>query len=78
MAESIAEYAEVLKGTPYELLYVSNPTPWEVKYVFQHTTATSHVEASQVIQLALVQLENGTAEWSSGIPYVKEAEDGNA
>jgi hypothetical protein len=68
----ISERAKHLKGTPYELGYISKPTPTTTKYVFQHTVAISYAEAVGVIAEADLHLRQGTAEWSSGERYAPE------
>lgn len=68
----VSEAAKPLKGTPYELTYISKPTASTVKFAFQHTVATSPQEAMMVITVATAKLADGTAEWSSGEPYVTE------
>lgn len=61
--------AEPLKGTPYELLYVSAPTPNDNRITFQHTVALTAREAMDVIGEAKQKLEAGQAEWSNGEKY---------
>lgn len=67
--QAVQEAAEDLKGTPYELMYISSPTPTTSKYVFQHTVAITPTEARTVIAEALQKLQAGEAEWTSGTRY---------
>lgn len=63
------DLTECLKGTPYEFMYSSHPTPTSAKYVFQHTVATSMLEARAVVAEAVAKIRAGTAHWSDGSPY---------
>lgn len=67
--QTVKDAAVDLKDTPYELMYISKPTPTASRYAFQHTVATSPAEARTVIAEALQKLQAGEAEWSSGIRY---------
>lgn len=64
--DPVVRRAELLHGSPYELAYVSKPTPATTKYVFQHTVAITPAEASSVVLEAMGVLREGRAEWTSG------------
>lgn len=66
---NVTSQAQSLKGTPYELLYTSAPTPATIRFAFHHTTATTVDEALSVIAAAKVKLLDGTAAWTSGEPF---------
>ena len=58
----VVRAAEPLKGTPYELSYVSAPTPTDVRYVFQHVTVYSPEAAAGVVAKAKLDLAAGRAD----------------
>ncbi len=67
--DNVKQSAAELKDTPYELLYISVPTPTSKRYVFQHAVATSPGEALALIATAKETLTAGKGEWTSGRPY---------
>lgn len=63
------DLTEKLKGTPYEFMYSSHPTPTSARYVFQHAVALSMLEARAIVAEAVAKIQGGTAYWSDGTPY---------
>ena len=73
--DGVKEAAAPLEGSPYALSYITAPTPTDVRFVFQHTVALTLAEAHDAIATGLRHLADGTAEWSSGEPYVPQVKD---